>query len=116
MKLKVLSLVLLFLFCGAAVALSADTYYLTGEQLNELSKQITSLQSSNKNMMILLENQKKEYLTLENNYLEKYLTMEKQQQNYQNLLNRYESRSLIYKYCIAGAFVVGLVIGVMVVK
>ena len=67
-------------------------------------------------MMNLLNLQTKEYETLEQNYLNKFLTMEKQQKNYQELLSRYESKSSILKYSIAGAFVVGLILGFVVAK
>ena len=111
------------MFCVTSDAFAGGTYYLTEEQLNNLTKQINNLQKNNNDMIILLENQKselekqnKEFLTLEQNYLEKYLIIEKQQRNYQQLLKKYENKELIYKYGIVGAFVVGLLVGVFISK
>jgi hypothetical protein len=42
--------------------------------------------------------------------------MEQQSTNLQNLLNRSENKSSLYKYGIGLAFAVGLVLGVILVK
>jgi hypothetical protein len=37
-------------------------------------------------------------------------------ETYKNYCKKYESRELIYKYGIAGALVVGIIVGVMIAK
>lgn len=116
MNLRTLLLVLFCLLFSVQVAFSEATYFVTDKQLSELTKQINSLTSSNESMKSLLALQTKEYETLEQQYLDKYLAIKKQQTNYQNLLDRYESRNSIYKYSIGVAFVVGLVLGFVIAK
>ena len=114
--LKVLLLQLLLLFVGVCFVSAEVTYYVTDKQLNELTKLINNLQNSNNDMKNLLELQNSEYETLKKNYSEKFQIMEQQSMNYQNLLNRSENKSCLYKYGISIAFAVGLVLGVILVK
>jgi hypothetical protein len=67
-------------------------------------------------MMNLLELQTNEYETLKQNYSDKFKTMEQQLTNSQDLLNRSENKSSIYKYGIGIAFAAGLVLGVILIK
>ena len=115
--------IFIIIFWSAMCVAFADTYYLTQEQLNSLSKQINNLQNSNKNMTELLQQHENKlnlqicnYEVLETNYHNKCLALEEQQKNYQSLLNKYKSRSSIYKYSIIGALCVGLIVGVIIVK
>lgn len=117
MKYLKVFLLALFVFCfGVQGVFGSDTYFVTDKQLNELTKLINNLQNSNNDMKNLLELQTKEYETLKKNYSEKFQIMEQQSTNLQNLLNRSENRSSLYKYGIGLAFAVGLVLGVILVK
>lgn len=130
MKLKICLLSLLYLFYATPFVFSEDTYFVTKEQLNNLSKQIMNLENNNLNMMSLLELQKQElenqkieleqqtnnFQTLENSYSEKFLIMDQQLQNSQQLLNRSKNRESLYKYGMVGTFVLGLIIGIVVAK
>ena len=81
-----------------------------------ISSLITNLENNNNDMKNLLDLQTKDYETLQRNYTEKSATTDKQLQNYQELLKLSENKNLIYKYGIAGAFVVGVLLGVFVAK
>ena len=123
MRLRVLLLLPLLVCFGVEVAFSQGGYFVTEEQLNSLTEQINRLQNNNESMMNLLEIQKNEldlqmndYQALEKNYQERLQITEKQVKNYQNLLSKSKDRELIYKYGIAGAFVVGVLVGVFVAK
>ena len=114
--LKVLLSLCLLVFCGVAYASAQATYYVTETQLNSLKELITNLQNNNESMTSLLNLQMSEYENLQKTYEEKSATTDKQLQNYQQLLSKSASRELIYKYGIAGAFVVGLIVGIFVAK
>ena len=106
----------LLVFCGVAYASAQATYYVTEQQLNSLKSLITNLQNNNNDMKNLLDLQTKDYNELKKNYTEKSATTDKQLQNYQQLLSKSASRELIYKYCIVGSFVAGLIVGILVAK
>ena len=114
--LRALCFALSFLFFGVAYASAQATYYVTEQQLNSLKELITNLQNNNNDMKNLLDLQTKDYNELKKNYTEKSATTDKQLQNYQSLLSKSKDRELIYKYGIAGAFVVGVLLGVFVAK
>ena len=114
-RLKVLLLLLLCLFFGVQVAFSQG-FYITQEQMEQLTTEILNINESNNNLMSKLQLQQQQYLTLQTTYDKKYTLAQEQLETYKSYLKKYESKELIYKYCIGIAFGLGLILGIVVAK
>ena len=107
-----------FLFCllfAVSVAFGQG-YYISQEQMETLTTEILNINESNKNLTSKLQLQQQQYQELQTIYNNKYTLAQEQLETYKSYCKKYENRELIYKYGIAGAFLVGLVVGILVSK
>jgi hypothetical protein len=91
-------------------------YYISQEQMEQLTTEILNISESNNNLMNKLHLQQEQYQTLQTIYDKKYMLAQEQLETYKSCLRKSESRELIYKYLVAGSFVAGILLGVLVAK
>lgn len=103
------------LFFGVSVAFSQG-YYITEEQMEQLTTEILNINKSNNNLTSKLQLQQQQYQELQTICDKKYTLAQEQLETYKSYLKKYENRELIYKYGIVAGFVAGLLIGVVVAR
>lgn len=113
--LKVLLLQLLFLLYGVHFVFGSG-YYITTEQMERLTNEITTIQSSNNNLITKLQLQQEQYSKLMQAYETKYTLAQEQLETYKSYYQKSRNKESIYKYFIAGGFVAGLVLGIIIMK
>lgn len=113
--LKKLLVLLLCVWCGAACVFGQG-YYITEEQMDVLVTEVANMSNSNNNLQKLLQKQKLNFMTVSDSWNKKYILVQQQLENCKRCLARSENKKLIYKYGVAIAFVVGVALGVIIVK
>lgn len=84
--------------------------------METLTTEILNINKSNINLTSKLQLQQEQYQELQKIYDKKYTLAQEQLATYKSYLKKYESRELIYKYCIGIAFGLGLILGIVVAK